>query len=49
MLSLQAIDILNSGSIYTSTVNATYMKQDWNPTYGRYFLFNIAYTFRRNR
>ena len=49
MLSLQALDILNSGSLYTSTVNAVYMKQDWNPTYGRYFLLNIAYTFRKRR
>ncbi len=49
ILSLQAVDILNSGSLYTSTVNAAYMKQDWNPTYGRYFLLNIAYTFRKGR
>ncbi len=49
ILSLQAIDILNSGSLYTSSVNASYMRQDWNPTYGRYFLFNIAYVFRKKR
>ncbi len=49
ILSLQAVDILNSGSLYTSTVNATYMRQDWTPTYGRYFLLNIAYTFRKRR
>ncbi len=47
ILSLQALDILNSGSLYTSSVNASYMRQNWNPTYGRYFLFNIAYIFRK--
>ncbi len=49
ILSLQAIDILNSGSLYTSTVNAAYMRQDWNPTYGRYALLNVAYMFRKKR
>lgn len=49
MLSLQAVDILDSGSLYTSTINAAYLKQAWNPTYGRYFLFNITYTFRKKR
>lgn len=49
ILSLQALDVLNSGSLYTSSVNASYMRQNWNPTYGRYFLFNITYSFRRKR
>lgn len=46
-LSLQALDLLNSGSIYTSSVNASYMMQTWNPTYGRYFMLNISYVFRK--
>ena len=46
-LSLQAIDLLNSGSLYKSSVNASYMTQRWSPTYGRYFLLNIRYVFRK--
>lgn len=48
-LSLQALDVLNSGSIYTSSVSASYMMQTWNPTYGRYFMLNISYVFRKKK
>lgn len=48
-LSLQAIDLLNSGSLYESSLNASYMMQRWNPTYGRYFLLNISYVFRKKK
>ena len=48
-LSVQALDILNSGSVYTSDVNASFMTQNWNPTYGRYFLLNLRYIFRKKQ
>ncbi len=48
-LSLQGLDLLNSGSSYTSIVNASYMKQDWNPICGRYYLLNLSYIFRKKR
>ena len=45
-VSVQALDLLNSGSVYTPTVTASYMTEKWCPTYGRYFLLNIKYVFR---
>ena len=48
-LSLQGIDLLNSGSFYTSSVNASYMKQGWNLIRGRYFLLNLIYDIRRKK
>lgn len=36
-------------SLYTSSVSASYMMQTWNPTYGRYFMLNISYVFRKKK
>lgn len=48
-LGFQALDLLNSGSIYTSALNAACMSQTWAPTYGRYFLFTVHYKIREKR
>ena len=46
-LSLQGIDLLNSGHTYTSTVTAQSSVQTWQPVYGRYFMLSLKYVFRR--
>ena len=48
-ISLQAFDLLNSGSMYQSSINASYMMQRWQASYGRYFLLNINYVFRNKK
>ncbi len=44
---LKAIDILNTGSVYTNIVTADAAVQTWKPIYGRYFMLGLAYNFRR--
>lgn len=48
-IGLQAVDLLNTGSRYNSSINALYMRQSWDTTYGQYFLVSIRYTFRKMR
>lgn len=45
--SLQVIDMLNSATMYSTELNPLYMTQRWEPTYGRYFLINLQYIFRK--
>lgn len=46
-VSLHGIDLLDSGSVYTSTVTADSSTQTWRPVYGRYVMLTIKYLFRK--
>ena len=46
-VSLSAMDLLNRGSSYTTTSTSNYFKQEWKPTYGRYYMLSIVYLFRQ--
>ena len=39
-------DLLNSGSLYKTTVTSEKVTQTWTPTYGRNLMFKIVYSFR---
>ena len=45
-IGLWGYDILKSGSLYTTEVNAAMMSQTWTPTYGRNIMLKLAYRFR---
>ena len=40
------MDLLNRGTAYTTTSTSNYFKQEWKPTYGRYFMLTVVYVFR---
>lgn len=46
-IALWGYDILNSGSLYATQINATMMSQTWTPTYGRNIMLKIVYRFRK--
>lgn len=48
-MSFSAMDLLNSGSTYKSSVTSLYMNQSWKPVFGRYFIFSISWQFRRKK
>ena len=41
-IGLHGIDLLNSTSLYTSVISASQMKQEWRPTYGRFFIISLS-------
>lgn len=45
-ISAVGYDLLNSGSNYTTEINAAMMSQTWTPTYGRNLMLKIVYTLR---
>ena len=45
-ISVVGYDLLNSGSLYTTMIDASMMSQTWTPTYGRNLMFKIVYSFR---
>lgn len=48
-LSVSGCDLLNSGSLYNTSVTANSFTQKWTPTYGRYFIFTAKYIFRNKK
>ena len=46
MVSLSGMDLLNRGTAYTTMSTSNYFKQEWKPTYGRYFMLTLVYVFR---
>lgn len=42
IVGVAAYDLLNRGSSFTSTTYADYELQRWQPSYGRYFTFNVG-------
>ena len=48
-VSLSAMDLLNRGSSYTTTSTSNYFKQEWKPTYGRYYMLTVVYEFRHKK
>ena len=48
-LSLHAVDILNSGSKYSSSITALSSTQTWKTVYGRYFMISLNYVFQYKR
>lgn len=48
-VSLDGIDLLNSGSVSSSLLSANSLTQSWRPVYGRYFLLSIKYRFNNSR
>lgn len=48
-VSVQCCDLLNSGSLYNTAITASYMRQTWTPTYGRFYLLSAKYYFRRSK
>lgn len=48
-LSVSGCDLLNSGSLYNTSVTANSFTRKWAPTYGRYFIFTAKYTFRNKK
>ena len=47
VISLDANDLLNGGSIYRTTLTSEAFTQIWTPTYGRYFMLSAKYSFRK--
>lgn len=43
-IGLHGIDLLNSTSLYTNTISASQMKQEWKPTYGRFFIISLSFS-----
>ena len=48
-VSLSAMDLLNRGSSYMTTSTSNYFKQEWKPTYGRYYMLTVVYEFRHKK
>ena len=46
---INAVDILNKGSVYSSSVSATRFEQRWKQSYGRYFMISAVYIFRERK
>ena len=46
-VAFRGLDLLDTGSIYTSSVTADASTQTWNPVYGRYFLISIRYMLQK--
>lgn len=42
LMGVAAYDLLNRGSSYTTTTYADYEAQRWQPSFGRYFTFNVG-------
>ena len=40
-------DLLNSSAKYVTKATALYNSQSWTPSWGRYFMFTVAYNFRK--
>ena len=45
-IGIAGCDLLNSGSLYTTSVSSEKVTQTWTPTYGRNLMARIIYTFR---
>lgn len=45
-IGIAGCDLLNSGSLYKTTVTSEKVTQTWTPTYGRNLMFKIVYTLR---
>lgn len=48
LLGVAAYDLLNRGSSFTTTTYADYEMQQWQPSYGRYFTFNLGFRLNKN-
>ena len=42
LVGVAAYDLLNRGSNFTTTTYADYEMQGWQPSFGRYFTFNVG-------
>lgn len=42
LVGVAAYDLLNRGSNFTTTTYADYEMQRWQPSFGRYFTFNVG-------
>lgn len=42
-------DLLNSSAKYVTKATAIYNRQSWTPSWGRYFMFTVAYDFRKKK
>ena len=46
-VSLQGINLLDTGSVFTNQVTAESSVQTWKPIYGRYVILSLKYLFRK--
>ena len=49
VISLNAFDILNNNSVFSSSVMANYINTTWRQTYSSYFTLNFEYKFNRTK
>lgn len=46
-VTFSAMDLLSNSEKYTTSVTSNYYRQSWTPSYGRYFMLTVRYTFRK--
>ena len=47
-IGIAGCDLLNSGSLYKTSVSSEKMTQTWTPTYGRNLMARVIYTFKKH-
>ena len=45
MVNLDAVDILSRSTSFSVSSDANFIRQQWRPTYGRYFMLSVSYNF----
>ncbi|MBQ4286012.1 MAG: hypothetical protein II720_06040, partial [Bacteroidales bacterium] len=40
-----AVDILSRSTSFSVSSDANFIRQQWRPTYGRYFMLSVSYNF----